>query len=140
LSNKPLSGLSRKQLETSVSSRSQVLQIKVPLNSKNLRTVGYYIREDNVVLLNRFLEECFETALRQFISEGAKGEGRYVGYKDAYYAFAEAYNIIIDEDISFDGLKKIEYRSRKKKSENLFTLVPSLCNPLNTGIPAFITV
>lgn len=129
LQNRNKSGLSRQQMQTAVSTRDALLEIKVPLNAKNLKVIGYYISEDNVVLINRFLEQCFETALQKFIKEyTAKAtSNRFRDYKGAYLAFAEHYNIVLDEDITYEGLKKIEFRSREKKiAENFFTFVPSL--------------
>ena len=131
LQNKCRSGLSKQQLQTAVASRNECVEIKIPRSEKNIRTIGTYISSDNIILINRFLEFWFEAALHEFIRNYTKGNiGRYRGLKDAYVAFADHYNIILEEDISFEGLKKIDYRNRLKKSEiNLFTLVPSPNTP-----------
>jgi hypothetical protein len=84
----------------------------------------YYTKKEvsvhTAILLNRYFENRFEEELIRYMQVqdiNCKG-----GYKKALEAFAALYNIELDEDISFDGLKKMEYRSRKKK----FKL--SLCN------------
>lgn len=64
------------------------------------------------ILLNRYFETKFLDELSSFISmRGIKGNG---GYCKAIEEFASFYNIEIEEDISFDGLKKKEYRHRNK--------------------------
>ena len=68
------------------------------------------------ILLNRYFENKFEEELSRFVhSRNTEGWGKY---KKAIEDFAAFYNIEIEEDISFDGLKKMEYRHRKKNIEN----------------------
>jgi hypothetical protein len=133
LQNKCSSGLSKQQLQTAVASRNECIEIKIPRSEKNTRTIGTYINADNIILINRFLEFWFEAALQEFIKEYTKTNvGRYRGLKGAYVAFADQYNIVLEQDISFEGLKKIEYRNRQKKTEiNLFTFVPSTIQAVN---------
>jgi hypothetical protein len=132
MENKSYTGLSQNQLQTAVSSRTAKLEILVPI--KKMYTIGASLRPDGIVLINQFLEEWFERALIKFMDSAVKKEGRYKGYRDAYYAFASAYGIDLEEDITLDGLKQMEYRLRKKpkdeknkKDGNFFSnLVPSL--------------
>jgi len=77
------------------------------------------------ILLNRFLENRFEDELCRFIAmRDTEGHGKY---KKAIEDFSRIYNIELEEDITFDGLRKMEYRSRKKRAE------VSLCkmSPIN---------
>lgn len=69
-----------------------------------------------VILLNRYFETKFEEDLCRFIDSFMIRGGTY---KAAIEAFAELYNIDIEEDITYEALKKKDYRFRKK-NENLF--------------------
>lgn len=135
LQSKAKSGRSRQELISAVSIRRERLEIQIPKTKKNISVIGLHIKEDNIVLINRYLEELFEQELHRFINQYIQSaEGRYKGYKEAYFSFAELYNIVLEEDITFDGLKKLEYRNRKKYSEKKgFPLVPSLQRPLFAG-------
>lgn len=132
LQSKAKSGRSRQELTSAVSIRRERLEIQVLKTKKNVSVIGHFISEDNIVLINRYLEELFEQELHRFINQYIQSaEGRYKGYKAAYFAFAELYNIVLEEDITFDGLKKLEYRNRKKYFEKKsFPLVPSLQSSL----------
>lgn len=67
------------------------------------------------ILLNRYFENKFETDLNNHIRmQMAIG----VGYKQAIEDFARQHNIDLIDDISYDALKKKEYRSRKKNFNN----------------------
>lgn len=76
------------------------------------------------ILLNRYFENKFEEDLSRYVDmQDTEGRGKY---KAAIEAFAYQYNVEIEEDISFDALKKMEYRARKKNEENnLRRLSPS---------------
>lgn len=66
------------------------------------------------ILLNRYFENKFEDALCQHVEkEMAMGKK----LKQAIEDFAGLYAIEVEEDISFEALKKMEYRSRKKNEE-----------------------
>lgn len=131
MENKNYTGLSQQQLNTAISTRSAVLQILIPV--KQMHRIGTTINPDGIILINRFLETCFEKALRKFIVDNIKEGGRYKGFKEAYYAFAEMYNIDMETDITYDGLKQMDFRFRKKSEKKndidamfFSTLVPSL--------------
>jgi len=132
LQNSNRCGLSKQQIQTNLLTRTSEIKILIPATPKNKSTIGFELKGDHIVLINRFLEDCFERALLHYIKMHTKREGRFKGYKEAFYGFAELYNIVLEEDISYDGLKKIEHRSRcssadaeKKIDKNIFTLVPS---------------
>lgn len=131
LQNKKSTGLSKAKLQTSVTTRTAQIEIIIP--TAYINVIGVSVSDDGVVIINRWLEEVFERALRQFIKQHTKAAGRYKGFKNAYEAFADFYNIEIEEDITLDGLQKMDYRFRKKgdddnKNNNNFfsALVPSL--------------
>lgn len=68
------------------------------------------------ILLNRYFENKFEEDLSRYVEmRDTEGRGKYKG---AIEAFADYHGISIEEDISFDTLKKMEYRFRKKNEEN----------------------
>lgn len=136
MENKNYTGLSQSQLETAINSRTEKLQISIPI--KKMYTIGTTIRQDGIIFINRFLEDCFDKALAKFMKEHTKKNGRYRGIQEALIAFAECYNIELYEDmitgakpdITLDGLKQMDYRLRKKsdtnKGSNIFSnLVPS---------------
>jgi hypothetical protein len=122
--NKKSLCLTQKQRSSFFNLRTEKLEMIIPVNY--MSRVGIEVDHDGIILINRWLEEVFERALHQFIRDHTKSSGRYVGYKDACEAFAELYNIILEEDITLDGLKKMEYRFRKKNKIFFTTLVPSL--------------
>lgn len=124
LQNKARTGLSASQFKAHQSARNQQLQIIVPI--KKMWYIGHHIKPDHMVLINRFLEDCFERALNHHINSNTKGDGRFRGYKEAYHTFAELYSIDMGRDISYEGLKQLDFRNRKKFEKNFLTLVPSL--------------
>jgi hypothetical protein len=67
------------------------------------------------ILLNRYFENRFEEDFVRYIQ--LVDLGGWGKYKKAIEGFAKLYNIEMEEDISFDGLKKMEYRQRKKNLE-----------------------
>ena len=67
------------------------------------------------ILLNRYFENLFEKDLYNFISMyNIEAYGRY---KVALESFCALYNIEVEEDISFDSLKKKADRYRKRIPE-----------------------
>lgn len=72
------------------------------------------LTKQTCIMLNRYFETKFEEDLARFIDNFTVRGGKY---KAAIFAFASVYNIELDVDISFEGLKKMEYRWRKKNQE-----------------------
>lgn len=85
---------------------------------------GIHLDEDAVIQINRFFENSFEETLYQFVRYHLIDDSRFPGYDNALYKFADYYGIEIDEDISFDGLKKMEYRFRKKFEKKFPSFIP----------------
>lgn len=127
LVNKTPIGYSSSRLHNAVSCRRSIITMYVPISK--MGTVGTYISPDNVILINRLLEDWFEKTFLSFVQVQVKKDGRYRGYKDAIESFVALYNIDVEEDISMDGLIKMEQRSRKKVSKNISTPVHSLFGP-----------
>lgn len=76
------------------------------------------------ILLNRYFENRFEEEFCSWMEGkneyGRGGFNRWLGtYRKGIEEFCRKYNIEIEDDISYDGLRKIEYRHRKKNN-NLF--------------------
>ena len=82
------------------------------------------ISKEKVIAINRFWEALFEEELHMFCQKNIV-PGRYSGYDKALDKFADLYKIDFDVDITFDALKKMEYRFRKKLELNSSVNVPS---------------
>ncbi len=85
--------------------------------AKNNRGYGYDINTANIILLNKLFEERFEEDLCRFCLVYASAG---VEIKDAIEEFCRLFSISLEEDISYEAVKKKEYRYRKKMEE-LFT-------------------
>ena len=70
-------------------------------------------------LLNRYFEQKFEEEFCQFVEIATTAGSKR---KKAIEQFSFKYQLDIEDDISFDALKQMDYRSRKKNIEN------SLCS------------
>ena len=82
--------------------------------------------------MNRYFENKFEEELSRFVDkQDLEGWGKY---KNAIEAFAKHYNIEIEEDISFEALKKMEYRFRKKNLENSLRRLSPTHNLFSTAV------
>ncbi len=88
------------------------------------RTAGVRLDDDAIIQINRFFEASFEETLYQFVRFNLTTHPRFPRYDQALYKFAFRYGIEFDEDISYDGLKKIEYRYRKKIEKLMPSFVP----------------
>lgn len=73
---------------------------------------GCNLSEDAVIQLNRYYEAFFEESLYFYVQRNIRPDGRYKGYNEAIQKFADYFGIT-DDDISMEGLKKMEYRYRK---------------------------
>lgn len=86
---------------------------------------GIHLDDDGVIQINRFFEASFEETLYQFVRFQITTYGRYPGYDEALNLFANRYGIELEFDITFDGLKKIEYRYRKKIEKHMPSFIPA---------------
>jgi hypothetical protein len=95
------------------------IQCAAPL-SEMLRGKCFALSTDHVLAVNQFLENDFEERLYFYCQRQANWQKRRAGIDAAIESFADFYGIQLDEEITFDGLKKMEYRFRKKKTEKIF--------------------
>lgn len=97
--------------------------IDILVNKWQVAHIGFDISTDNIMFLNRFLEEQFQEALYYhclaYVKTNEKANKKVQGYKVAIEKFAELNKIEIDFDITYDGLKKMEYRQRRKQEVSI---------------------
>lgn len=101
---------------------------------------GLNISKDKVIVINRYFELQFEEDLHRYCFNRVDTAGREMrykgkggcGYEKAINEFAEIYGIDLEIDITFECLKKSEYRLRKKIEKNSAVVVPSI-----TAAPEF---
>lgn len=86
----------------------------VIINEWQFHRIGYDIPRDKAIHINRFLEASFDKDLYTYCQANIRQHSRYRGYALAIEAFAQLHDIDIDIDITFDALKKSEYRYRKR--------------------------
>ncbi|HYC27334.1 MAG TPA: hypothetical protein VEB42_00945 [Chitinophagaceae bacterium] len=121
LQNKNSTGLSEIQKKAALSLRTSSIEIVVPMNKMNI--VGITLSDDGILHINAYLQDVFERAVCDFIKRYTGNKlGRYKGYKAGIEDFAKLYNIDLEEDLTYDGLQKLEYRFRKKE-ENFFSKI-----------------
>ena len=82
--------------------------------------IGYALTTDHIIQINAFLEEDFKERLQLFVAKTANWEARRSGIDQAIEAFAAYYSIQLEEEITFDGLKKMEYRARTAPGRQSF--------------------
>lgn len=85
-------------------------------------TVGTHLSDEHIIQVNTFLENDFADRLAVYVWSQTNHNTRYRGINEAIISFADHLGIVIDEDITFDGLKKMEYRKRKELEKSLTTL------------------
>lgn len=89
-----------------------------------MKDIGWHLREDHIIQINRFFEEHFEHELYMFVKRNTIPGSRYLGYKQAIHLFANEKNIEIEKHISYEGLKKMEYVYRKRIKKNFVESSP----------------
>lgn len=79
---------------------------------------GIHITQNHIIVINQMMENMFDDDLYKWMLSNTSRDGRYRGYNKALRSFMESYSIEENVDISFDTLKKAEYRRRKRIKEN----------------------
>ena len=97
---------------------TSLIECTAPLTQ--MAQLGYALTTDQIIQVNTFLEEDFKERLMLFVAKSADWQQRRAGIDQAIEAFAEYYSILIDEEITFDGLKKMEYRARTCTGKKTF--------------------
>lgn len=85
------------------------------------QNIGFEVSRDAVHVINAYLEELFKEALYFHCQRYVKHDVRYSGYKEAIESFATRHDIVLEYDIPYDSLKRIEarHRDRLQKQKNL---------------------
>jgi hypothetical protein len=86
---------------------------------------GLHISIDKAIVVNRYYENQFEEDLYHFCKYNLTKNGKHPGYDVAICQFAERHCIEFDVDITFEALKKMEYRFRKNLEKKDYEFVPS---------------
>lgn len=85
---------------------------------------GLILTCDKIIAINRYIEHSFVEELHMWCRSNTANRIWRPGIDKAIYSFAEKYQINIDEDITFDALKKAEYRHRQRLEVKLKSFVP----------------
>jgi len=99
--------LSSYDLNIKLRSYNSVLRVLIPWDY--LYRINQELSPSVIVRLNNFFENQFREELHRYV-QALTDTGETV--KEAIEKFAEKYGIELDEDVSFDCLKKMEYRDR----------------------------
>jgi len=103
--------LSRKVIHKSFDVYDKELTIFLPIRWIKKYYYGTDINSKKVVYINKLIEDRFEDELFMYCQAlDLLGIER----KDALLEFCKKYNLEIDEDITFECIKKMEYRIRQK--------------------------
>lgn len=114
----------KEALRCRVDHYTQSVEIHCPMAFLTKGRYGFDINERHILTLNKFYEAIFEEKLYQFCAMHSIGR---VEIKDSLEEFCRLHGIEIDEDITWEALKKKEYRYRK----NLQNISPQL-SPQNS--------
>lgn len=85
-----------------------------------LKDYHFHLTKDQIIQINRYFEQSFKEALYIFCANRVDHQKRVKGYDNAIFDFAECYQIAIGTDVTFDCLKKMEYRKRKELEVKFF--------------------
>jgi hypothetical protein len=94
---------------------SEEAMLKIEISQFTFNNIGFEISPGKVLAINTFLEKIFTEHLYQWCIISTKRNIRFKGLDEQIRSFAQHHGIILDddnEDISFDALKKKEYRFR----------------------------
>lgn len=89
-----------------------------------MKDYGHIITLDQVIQLNRFFEKFFFEKFFLFVHYRLDKNKRKMGVQDAIYDFCNYYDIDLEREISYDALKKAEYRHRNKSNNIIRAFVP----------------
>lgn len=127
-------------LKMRLDSYESFIDIHLPKTFLTERRGGFDIKDQHVIVLNKLFEKKFEADLWRLCTVmNILG----VEIKEALTEVAESYNIVIDEDITYEALKQKEFRYRKKMELSAPDLSPEvvkntikkmILNPVRTGI------
>ncbi len=104
-------------------------QLPIQISEWQFENMGFDMPKEKAMSINAFIEEIFSEHLYWWCQAATQTKGRYKGYDNAILQFADKHNITIDEDISFDGLKKKEFRQRKLIEQKTKKTEQPIVNP-----------
>lgn len=87
-----------------------------------MNNYGYYLTQNHIIQINRYLESLFDEQLFFWIDRRINKEKRYAGYTHALEAFISYYNM--PENVGVELLKKREYRYREKTQKKSIATLP----------------
>lgn len=94
-------------------------EIRIQLPKSAVKIYGLQLRPESIIYINNILGDYFAIQLAFWVQMQTKADGRYKGFNPAIHDFCRMHDIIIDEDISLDALKKMEFRKRNSFKKKL---------------------
>lgn len=91
--------------------------LQVQLSRWQFDRIGFDVAPEHALAVNSILDDLFCQHLYIWVVRHTNPNVRYSGTKEAMLSFADRHGIIVDddqEDISFEALKKKEYRTRMR--------------------------
>jgi hypothetical protein len=132
--------MSQFKIDVRLAHMNDSIELTSPINTMHYK--GYNMSSDAVIAVNRYFENEFAEELYRYCRDNIKDRNWRPGIHQAIHSFAEIYGIEVDIDISFEALKKCEWRYRKREEEkqmsrkkNSVTFVPPGAKPLQMGFP-----
>lgn len=119
--------MSEQKKEQRIQYMNDEIILTAPLTT--MRWKGYSLTKDKIIAINRYLEDLFVEDLHRYCKFNIKDTAWRPGIKDAIFSFADAYGIDVETDISFEALKKAEFRYKKKNEKKVVTFVPTSGKP-----------
>lgn len=109
-----------KNKESRIQYMNDRVQFTAPISTMYWK--GHSLSRDKIIAINRYIENEFIRELSHYCKTNLKSRSWRPGYKDAIYSFCEKYDIEVEEDVTFEALKKAEsrYRERKEKKSQSF--------------------
>ena len=114
LANKVTSHTTKEYREARIKTYPDRVQVIVPAHYVFNRHVGLTLSEDSIITINRFLENAFLQDLYRYCRTSINPLNRRHGYDRSIEEFAGIHGIELEEDVTFEALKKAEYRYRKR--------------------------
>lgn len=88
------------------------------------RYKSFELDNDKIIAVNRYMENEFTLELHKWCEDRKEKRVWRPGIDKAINSFADQYNIVVDVDITFDALKKAEYRHRIRAQKIFQSFVP----------------
>ena len=86
-------------------------KLPILINQWQFDNIGFDFPEDKVILINWFMEGLFDQHLFQWVDSGVNAGRKR---KPCIEQFVSLHHIDIEHDVSFEALKKGEYRTRQR--------------------------